>query len=239
MAALPIPPGTKRRAARTEQRHQETYWKTARSHASSLQTAEAELGVLVASYRDKHPGFLAGKECGARCLHLARCSPQTYANLKRHRATDPARTQAAHLQSQGLSKPRLVGAPLNRGPHRRKMGNRNQGIHQMGTARSASRQFPDIRLRNPQISTHKLLEPKHSDDGQPHGSSDTRPRKAYNHIPERKTLWSRLTKIRCPFHHSNGYYTASQKSQKKCESSPLFHSEVQNMMGCDHVFLDS
>ncbi len=43
--------------ARTEQRHQETYWKTARSHASSLQTAEAELGALVASYRDKHPGF--------------------------------------------------------------------------------------------------------------------------------------------------------------------------------------
>ncbi len=41
----------------TEQRHQETYWKTAQSHASSLQTAEAELGALVASYRDKHPSF--------------------------------------------------------------------------------------------------------------------------------------------------------------------------------------
>ncbi len=116
-----------------EQRHQETYWKTARSHASSLQTAEVELAALVASYRDKHPGFLAGKQCGARCLHLARCSPQAYANLERHRATDPARTQAAHLQSQGLSEPRLVGAPLNRSPHRRKMGNRNQD--QMGTAR--------------------------------------------------------------------------------------------------------
>ncbi len=59
---------------------------------------------------------------------------------------------------------------------------------------------------NTQTSTANCLKPRY---GQQHGSSDIRPRKAHNHIPELKTLRSRLKKIRCP--HDNGYYAASQK----------------------------
>ena len=107
-------------------------------NASSLQAAEAEQGALLASSRDKHPDFADGLE--TMCPRGSLSSPcptpakpdacQTNAHIKRHRATNPAGTQAAHIQGQGLSKPRSFEAPCNRNArrNRRKMGNRNQGI---------------------------------------------------------------------------------------------------------------
>ncbi len=127
VVALPIPLGTKCCAPNNDIRKRN-------SSEPCLLTPNRRTGHPRGQRQASRLRKLAGKQCGARYLHLARCSPQTYANLERHRATDPARAQAAHLQSQGLSERRLVGAPLNRSPHRRKIGNRNQGIHQMGTA---------------------------------------------------------------------------------------------------------
>ncbi len=65
-----------------------------------------------------------------------------------------------------------------------------------------------------QTSTRKLLETKimmtvHHTVPATHL---IRPRQAHHHIPERKTLRSRLEKIRGAFHDHHGYHAASQKA---------------------------
>ena len=122
MAALPIPPRPERRAARLKERHQKTHRETAQSLLE---------WVLAPSRRGRtgrHRGKLARQAFRLRRLagkQPARGAPYTHANRERHRKANPAETQAANLEGQGLSKPRLPGTPLNRSPRRgrRKMGN--------------------------------------------------------------------------------------------------------------------
>ena len=94
-------------------------------NASSLQAAEAELAILVTSYRDKHPDFADWLEYNVPKGLAVFSLPE--ANLKRDRTAHPAGTQAAYIQGQGLSKPRLPGTPFNRSTRRdqQKMAIRN------------------------------------------------------------------------------------------------------------------
>jgi transposase-like protein len=110
-------------------------------NASSLQAAEAELTALVASYRDKHPDFADWLESNVPEGLAVFTLPD--AHQKRMRTSNgierPIQQELKRRTSkgQGLSKPRLAGAPFNRSArrNRRKMGDRNQGIYQMGAAR--------------------------------------------------------------------------------------------------------
>ncbi len=129
-------------------------------NASSLQTAEAELAALVASYRDKHPGFADWLENNAPEGLAVFTLPD--AHHKRMRTSNgierliqqelKRRTSKVRVFPNLASLDRLSTAVLVE----EKWETETKAYIKWGTARSASRQFPDIRLRNPRHWPHEM-----------------------------------------------------------------------------------